>query len=164
MYSWGKASQARKEGLHPDMVRVLDRYITIAEIDTVILEGVRSDEQCYINFGRGRTAAQCLKGGCPAKYARPALSKVTWIGHALSSNHRKVAGYGRAVDLYPYPVSLVLNAKPREYEPLFDRIAADMFKAAEIEGVKIRWGANWDTDNTPRERGETDNPHFELLV
>jgi peptidoglycan L-alanyl-D-glutamate endopeptidase CwlK len=59
-------------------------------------------------------------------------------------------------------VNLVLNARPKEYEPLFDKIAVAMFTAAKELRISIRWGANWDLDNMPRERGETDNPHFEL--
>lgn len=160
---WGKASKARMEGLHPDLVKVLDKYIEISQVDSTIIEGVRSDEQCYINFGKGRNAAQCRAGGCPEKYAQPHLSKVTWLGKALSSNHRKkVDGFGHAVDMYPYPVSLVLSGKPKDWEPLFNQMAKDMFEAAKCVGVKIRWGADWDIDNLPRERGETDNPHFEL--
>jgi peptidoglycan L-alanyl-D-glutamate endopeptidase CwlK len=163
MYTFGKASLARLEGLHPDLVRVVKLAITISEIDFTIIEGVRSDEQCYINFGKGRTAAQCLAKGCPAKYAQPHLPRVTWLNHPLSSDHHaKGDGYGHAVDLYPYPVCLVLNEKPKVYEPLFDKIAVAVFKAAKQLGVSIRWGANWDLDNVPRERGETDNPHFEL--
>ena len=162
---FGKASEARLKGLHPDLVKVLRRAIATSPIDFTIIEGLRSDEQCYINFGKGRTAAQCTAGGCPAKYANPSAAKVTWLKKALSSNHRKKAdGLGYAVDIYPYPVSLVLQGKPRDWEPLFDKLAKTMFQAAKDEGVNIRWGADWDVDNVPRERGETDNPHFELRV
>jgi len=141
---------------------VLKQAIQLSEIDMTIIEGVRTDEQCFINFGQGRTAAQCEAGGCPAKYAQPGKPKVTWLKHALSSNHRKKDdGFGHAVDLYPYPVSQVLGKKSG-WEPLFDKIAEAMFKAAKELNVPIRWGANWDMDNMPRERGETDNPHFEL--
>lgn len=164
MHVWGKASKARMEGLHPDLKKVLNKYIEISQVDSTIIEGVRSDEQCYINFGKGRTAAQCQAGGCPAKYAAPHMAKVTWVKHALSSNHRKKTdGYGYAVDMYPYPVSLVLAGKPKDWEPLFNQMAKDMMEAAKCVGVKIRWGADWDVDNIPRERGETDNPHFELV-
>jgi peptidoglycan L-alanyl-D-glutamate endopeptidase CwlK len=164
MHVWGKASQQRMEGLHPDLRKVLNRYIEISRIDSTIIEGVRSDEQCYINFGKGRNAAQCQAGGCPAKYASPSSAKVTWVGHALSSNHRKKAdGYGYAVDMYPYPVSLVLAGKEKDWKPLFNTMAEDMKQAAKDVGVKIRWGADWDQDGVAREKGETDNPHFELL-
>jgi peptidoglycan L-alanyl-D-glutamate endopeptidase CwlK len=165
MFVFGDASRARMVGLHPDLVRVLNAAVGLSEIDLTIIEGVRSDEQCYINFGKGRNAAECAAGGCPAKYAQPHLGKVTWLGHALSSNHRKHAdGFGHAVDIWPYPVSLVLNQTPHQYEPLFDKIAHAMFAAAHQFGIRIRWGADWDQDNVPRERGETDNPHFELVA
>jgi len=162
-YVFGPSSEARLKGLHPDLVKVLRRAITASPIDFTIVEGLRSDEQCYINFGKGRTAGQCTTGGCPAQYAKPSAAKVTWLKKALSSNHRKNSdGLGHAVDIYPYPVSLVLRGKPKDWEPLFDKLAETMFKAAKDEGVAIRWGCDWDLDNVPRERGETDNPHFEL--
>jgi peptidoglycan L-alanyl-D-glutamate endopeptidase CwlK len=162
-YMFGKASEARLVGLHPLLVKVLRRAIAISDIDFTIIEGLRSDKQCYINFGKGRTAAQCSAAGCPPEFAQPKAAKVTWLKNPLSSNHRRKAdGFGHAVDLYPYPVSLVLGAKPKQYEPLFDEIAKVMFEAAKKENVSIRWGADWDKDNMPRERGETDNPHFEL--
>lgn len=162
-YVFGKASQTRMEGLHPNLKKVLELAIMLSNQDFTIIEGVRSDQQCYINFGKGRTAAQCSAAGCPPHYANPKAAKVTWVKHPLSSNHRKKKdGYGHAVDLYPYPVNLVLGKKPRDYEPLFDKIAVAMFKAAKQLNIPIRWGADWDLDNMPRERGETDNPHFEL--
>lgn len=161
-YEFGLGSQARMLGLHPNLTKVLNLAIETSDIDFTILEGVRSDEQCYINFGKGRTTKECLAVDCPAKYAQPGQFKVTWVGHPLSSNHRKKAdGFGYAVDIYPYPVSLVLDHKSG-WEPLFDKIAKVMFKAAKELNISIRWGADWDMDNIPRERGETDNPHFEL--
>lgn len=163
IYKFGTGSLARLEGLHPDLANVCKKAIGISKIDFTVMEGLRSDEQCYINFGKGRTAAQCSAAGCPARYAQPKQAKVTWVNHPLSSNHRKKAdGLGHAVDLYPYPVALWWGKKPKEFEPLFDKIAEAMFAAAKELGVAIRWGADWDLDNKPRERGETDNPHFEL--
>jgi peptidoglycan L-alanyl-D-glutamate endopeptidase CwlK len=162
MHVFGPASEARLATLHPKLVAVTRRALQLSPIDFMIMEGARSDEQCFINFGKGRTAAQCVAGGCPAKYAKPSAGKVTWLGHALSSNHRKSPdGFGHAEDIYPYPVSQVLGHKTG-WEPLFDQIAKAMFAAAKELSVPIRWGADWDLDNMPRERGETDNPHFEL--
>lgn len=154
----GGRSQTRLIGVHPNLVRVVKRAAQIATSaeDFSVLEGVRSDHQCYINFGKGRTSAQCLAGGCPASYAKPHEAKVTWLKKALSSNHRKkVDGYGHAVDLVPYPLDWNDLKK-------FDRLADLMMRAAVLEGVHIRWGADWDKDGKPRERGETDSPHFEL--
>ena len=64
---------------------------------------------------------------------------------------------GDAVDLVPYPVDWDTASK-------FDLIALAMFEAANDLGIKIRWGADWDQDGKPRERGEYDSPHFELAT
>lgn len=164
MFILGPRSRAAMVGLHPDMQKVIELAITLSEIDFMVLEGLRSDEQCYINWGQGRTAADCKRVGIAQKYAQPKLPKVTWLKNPLSSNHRKSKdGKGHAVDVYPYPLSLVFgNKKPKDYEPLFDKIALAMFKAASQLNIAIRWGSDWDMDKMPRERGETDNPHFEL--
>ena len=146
----------RLEGLHPDLVAIVKQAARMGAIQFMVVEGVRSTEQCYINFGKGRTAAQCVAGGCPAKYAQPRLAKVTWLGHALSSNHHaKADGLGYAVDLLPAPYDWKDPAK-------FDLLAKTMFAAAAILKKHIRWGADWNENGHPRERGETDSPHFEL--
>jgi peptidoglycan L-alanyl-D-glutamate endopeptidase CwlK len=44
----------------------------------------------------------------------------------------------------------------------FDLVAKAMFAAAKELGLPLRWGADWDKDGKPRERGETDSPHFEI--
>jgi peptidoglycan LD-endopeptidase CwlK len=155
----GQRSLSRLDGVHPDLVRVVVRAAAMAKAvveDFTVLEGVRTVEQMYAVYGKGRTAAQCQANGVPAKYARPKEAKVTWLSDPLMSNHRKRAdGYGRAVDLAPYPIDW--NAAAR-----FDKLANLMFRAASIEGVRIRWGADWDADGRARERGESDSPHFEL--
>ena len=146
----------RLSGVHPNLQKVVKRAIEISEQDFSVLEGVRSDEQCYINWGKGRTAAQCQAKGVPAKYAKPTVAKVTWLNNPLSSNHRKKPdGYGHAVDLAPYPLDWNDLTK-------FDKISKAMFAAAKELGITIRWGADWDNDGKPRERGETDSPHFEV--
>jgi peptidoglycan L-alanyl-D-glutamate endopeptidase CwlK len=144
-YSFGAASKARLKELHPDLVKVLQRAIQLSEIDFTIIEGLRSKQRQAELYAQGRT-----KPG----------PKVTWT---MNSNHMaKADGFGYAVDIYPYPVSQVLGKPAKDWEPLFDKIAKAMFAAAKEVGVRIRWGADWDADNLPRERGETDNPHFEL--
>jgi len=41
-YSLSKKSRGRLAGVHPDLVKVVERTIEITEIDFVVLEGVRS--------------------------------------------------------------------------------------------------------------------------
>lgn len=154
----GQRSLARLEGVHPDLVRVVKRAAAMAkrEEDFTVLEGVRSKEQCWINYGKGRTVQQCKAAGVPPVYAQPGAAKVTWLADPLNSKHvRQKDGYSHAVDLAPYPIDWNDLAR-------FDRMAKLVSAAALAEGVSVRWGADWDRDGKPRERGETDSPHFEL--
>ena len=141
----------RLHGVDERLVRVVERAIQLTTIDFMVVEGVRSREQCAINYGKGRTAAQCKAKGVSAKYAKPALVKVTWLNNPYASKHVS----GQAVDLLPAPY---------DWKDLagFDAVAKAMLAAAKELGVSIRWGADWDADGKPREKGETDSPHFEL--
>jgi len=137
----GQRSLSRLDGVHPDLVRVVKRAAAMAtaEEDFTVLEGVRTPARQRELYAQGRTK--------PGKI-------VTWT---LKSNHfRNVrTGFGHAVDLAPFPIDWNDHGR-------FDRLAKLIFRAAAAEGVAIRWGADWDRDGKPRERGETDSPHFEL--
>jgi peptidoglycan L-alanyl-D-glutamate endopeptidase CwlK len=147
----------RLTGVHPSLINVVKKAVAKVPFDVTVIEGVRSDEQCYINFGKGRTPAECIKGNCPAKYSNPNVAKVTWLNHALSCNHRKKPdGFGHAVDLFPGTWDVKTGGP-------YDQMKVAMFEAAKEAGVKLRWGADWNQNGKCREHGETDNPHFELV-
>jgi peptidoglycan LD-endopeptidase CwlK len=131
-----KTSLAKLKGVDPRLVRVVLKAAQLAttEQDFSVEEGVRTLARQKRLYAQGRTK--------PGKI-------VTWT---LKSKHIE----GKAVDLLPYPEGW--SAKLSD----FNAIAKLMFKAAQIEGVEIRWGADWDRDGKPRERGEYDSPHFEL--
>lgn len=152
----GERSLKNLEGVHPKLRAVVNRAIGITTVDFLVLEGVRSVLQCHINYGKGRTAAQCRAAGVDVKHAKPGVAKVTWT---LNSNHKinKVTGFGHAVDLVPWPIDWNDLKK-------FDAISKAMFQASDELKVPIRWGADWDRDGKPRERGESDSPHFELAI
>lgn len=136
----GARSLERLKGVHPDLVRVIKHAIAISSQDFSVLEGVRSLARQKELYAKGRTAPG---------------PKVTWT---MNSKHRKQAdGFGHAVDLVPFPLDWNTTSK-------FNAIADAVFRAAEAEGVAIRWGADWDRDGKPRERGESDSPHFEVVV
>jgi len=141
-YSLSARSQARLEGVHPDLKRVVERAILKSDQDFTVLEGVRTPQRQRQLYAQGRT--------------RPG-PKVTWT---LNSRHfiNPATGYGHAVDLAPYPIDW---EGPTRF-PKFDAISRAMFAASKELGIAIRWGADWDRDGKPRERGETDSPHFEL--
>lgn len=138
-YGLGDRSRKNLEGVHPKMVAVVERAIEITTQDFLVLEGVRTQARQDELYAQGRTTPG---------------NKVTWT---RTSNHFKNArtGYGHAVDICPWPVDWSKTSK-------FDAISKAMFQAADELDTPIRWGADWDRDGKPRERGETDSPHFEL--
>lgn len=152
-FSLGTKSKSMLAGVHPDLVRVVERAIELTAQDFMVLEGVRTEKRQRELYGQGRTAKELAAVKIDPALAKPGMDRVTWT---LKSNHFKQAdGYGHAVDLVPYPVDWNTLSK-------FDAIADAMMKAADELGVSIRHGADWDMDGKRRERGESDNPHFEL--
>ncbi len=139
-YALGAASIANLRGVHIDLVRVVTLAITLTKVDFKVIEGVRTPERQRALYAQGRTAPGPV---------------VTWT---LNSNHfRQRDGFGHAVDLLPAPYDWKATAP-------FDEVARAMRLAGEMLGIPIRWGADWDRDGRPREKGETDSPHFELAA
>lgn len=126
-------------GVHPKLVTVVSKAIELSTQDFMVLCGVRTLAEQKALYAQGRTTPGPI---------------VTWT---LNSRHiPKEGGYGYAVDLVPYPVDWNTSSK-------FDAISKAMFAAAKELDIKIRWGADWDMDGKPKEKGETDSPHFELV-
>ena len=134
-HKFSKLSEQRLTGLNPKLVQVVRTALTKTKQDFLVLEGLRTPQRQRELYNQGRTT--------PGKV-------VTWT---MKSKHLS----GDAVDLVPYPVDWDTASK-------FDLIALAMFEAANDLGIKIRWGADWDQDGKPRERGEYDSPHFELAT
>lgn len=113
----------------------LIRVVKRASEDAVfmVIEGVRTQARQDELYAQGRTKPGTV---------------VTWT---RTSKHIT----GHAVDLGPVPLDWSNAAG-------FDAIAKAMIGAAVELGIAIRWGADWDGDGKPREKGETDSPHWEL--
>lgn len=113
------------------------RVVKRAAEDAVflVIEGVRDQKRQDQLYAQGRTTPGPI---------------VTWV---KTSKHCS----GLAVDIAPYPLDWKNTAA-------FDALAKVMFAAAAELHVHIRWGADWDEDGVPREHGETDSPHFELVI
>lgn len=153
IYQLGKHSRAELEGVHPDLVAVVERAIELTSVDFSVHDGIR-------------TIAE------QTEYVRSGVSKT------MKSKHLKQQdGHGHAVDLVPY-----INGKLRwEMEPIH-KIAKAVRQAAQERGVKIRWGGCWERlDNTSRSpalmveeyvakrrrqgrRPFVDGPHFEIIL
>lgn len=129
-------SEKRLEGVNPTLVSIVRRAAKRLPFSLFVVEGLRTRERQAELYAQGRTK--------PGK-------KVTWTLH---SKHLE----GKAVDLAP----LINGAIDWADLSKFDAIAKAMRDAAKEVGVAVRWGGDWDMDGQPRERGESDSPHFEL--
>lgn len=148
MPALGKASLAKLEGVHPDLVKVIKEAIKESPVDFSIVYGVRSTEEQKRLYALGRTVVN--PDGKSAK--KPLGNIVTQKnGTTNKSNHQvKADGKGHAIDFVPY-----INGKiDWDATNSFKIIAAHVMATAKCLGVKLTWGGNWKT--------LIDLPHFEL--
>lgn len=104
----------RLRGVHPDLVKVVERAIQITTVDFTVLEGVRSPER---------------------------QKKLVESGASQTMNSRHIPGadgYAKAVDLGAY-----VDDQVDWSWPLYFKIAAAMKEAAKQLGVDIVCGADW---------------------
>jgi len=135
-FVFGNVSQTRLKGVHPDLVRVVEKALSYGIMDFSVVQGVRTQAEQDALYAQGRTT----KGPV-----------VTWT---RKSNHLvQPDGYGHAVDLAPYDGGKInWDNAGKFYE-----LAKIMMRAASELGVKIRWGGNFS-------ESKRDLPHFELLT
>lgn len=136
-------SKERLKGVNANLVKVIELATTLTKQPFQVTQGLRTKVECYVNYGKGRSASECASKGVPTKYAQPTLSKVTWLSNPLASKHAT----GKAVDLVPYPVDWKDLSK-------FKAIADAILEASRKLGVTVTWGGSWKTSK--------DYPHFEI--
>ena len=133
-YKLGTRSKNNLKGVHPDLVKVVEKAIGLTTQDFTVIEGVRTTKRQQELYAQGRTA--------------PGNIVTNVDGVKKKSNHQaKADHYGHAVDIIPYPVDWDSISK-------FDNIAVAMKLAACELGVDIVWGGDWENFK--------DYPHFEL--
>ena len=127
------ASILRLKGVHPDLVRVVERAAELmpeGNLSFRVTEGLRSKER---------------------------QAELVAAGASQTMNSRHLTGH--AVDLAAEVNGDVRWAVPRpstwkkEYWPLYDKLGWLMKKAAGEVGVPIEWGGDWKM---------RDGPHFQL--
>ena len=115
-FKLGQRSLDRLKGVHPDLVKVVERAIEITTVDFTVLEGVRAPERQKILVDSG--ASQTL-------------------------NSRHIPGrdgFAKAVDLGAW-----VDGQVDWSWPLYHKIAKAMKTAAQELGVPIEWGGDWRT-------------------
>ena len=116
MFQLGPRSKMRLNGVHPDLVKVVERAIQITTVDFTILEGVRDPlrQKKLVESGASQT---------------------------MNSRHIPGAdGYAKAVDLGAW-----VDDQVDWSWPLYHKIADAMKEAARQVKVPIEWGGDWRT-------------------
>lgn len=147
-YVIGARSRERLEGVHPDLVRVVERAIEITDVDFAVICGVRTVKEQIALYAKGRTTAQMRKAGVYDRAGEPGEKIVTWT---LNSQHFRnpKTGFGHAVDLAPF-----IGGKIDWTWKHFPMIARAMKIAAKEADVPVEWGGDWVQ--------RPDGPHFQL--
>lgn len=141
-YSWGERSKRLIAQLHPQAVRVLERWMSLLNStegapDVRIVETARSPAQAAANAARG-------------------------VGIVHSKHVPGRDGYARAWDFQ------IVGSDPYNRAKL-DIAISLMLKASDQLGIPIRSGGDWDMDGIPTERDASekgniaDHVHGELL-
>ena len=116
MFSLGPQSKMRLRGVHPDLIKVVERAIQITTVDFTVLEGVRD----------------------PLRQ-----KKLVEAGASQTMNSRHIPGadgYAKAVDLGAW-----VDDQVDWSWPLYHKIADAMKEAAKQVGVPIEWGGDFRT-------------------
>ena len=153
-FNLSNRSRGKLEGVHPDMVAVVERAIELTKVDFGVTYGVRTVEEQERLVASGRSQTMKSK-------------------HLIQDS-----GYSHAVDVVAYDGSDVV------WEiNVYDDICDAFKQAAEEKGVSIKWGAAWsegdirsysgtaedamnayiDLRRSQGRRPFIDGPHFELM-
>ena len=148
----GNKSKANLEGVHPDLVKVINESIKDTPIDFTVFSGVRTLAEQKHLYSLGRTVVN--PDGKTAK--KPMGNVVTKAdGIKNKSNHQvKSDGYGHAVDLYAYYKGKIQFNDEQSLLVIATHIKA----TAKCMGIKITWGGDW----TYEKQGIVDKPHFQI--
>jgi len=139
MFSFGNSSSARLASADERLQRVARRALAFGVMDFSIAEGHRSIERQQELYDQGK-------------------SQIDGITRTGKHNYQP----SQAIDIVPYPAVVngvnIWNDKQR-----FCVLAGLMLAAAAEEGVKLRWGGDWDGDGNNADSTFHDLPHFEIV-
>ena len=138
-FRFGKSSSEKLATCDIRLQRIMQRALSFGIMDFSIIEGYRSIEEQQDKFKQG-------------------LSEIDGISKKGKHNYSP----SLAVDIMPYPTGIngvdVWKDKQR-----FCVLAGIVLSSAKLEGVKIRWGGDWDGDGNNADSNFSDLPHFEIL-
>jgi len=137
MYKLSKRSISNLEGVHPDLIAVIERAIQITPIDFGVSEGVRTIERQRQLVAEGKSTTMDSKH-------IPTHFEITNQDFTYLSGK-----YGAAVDLF-----VLVDGKVTWEHKHFRKAIQAVFTAAIELGVQVEAGALW--------RDFLDSPHIQL--
>lgn len=145
MASFGSKSQERLSTCHEDMQKICNFVIRF--YDFSVLEGVRETARQQQLFAEGKSKLD---------------------GITKKSKHQpNEDGVSMAVDVAPYPIDF--SDEPKTLARFYFlmgmmKMAAEMlYDAGEITH-RLRFGLDWDMDNSFTDQNFDDLPHMELII
>lgn len=133
MFEFSEKSERILAACHDDLDKVLREAIKV--YDFSVIEGPRDKEQ-------------------QTRYYNEGLSKVQFP----RSKHNRVPS--EAIHIAPYPISF---SNRRKNLARFYFLAGVVKTIACQNGIKVRWGGDWDGDGDFEDQSFDDLMHFELI-
>jgi peptidoglycan L-alanyl-D-glutamate endopeptidase CwlK len=119
-HSLSARSWSRLVGVHPDLVRVVERAIALSPVDFAVTQGVRTQAEQDELYAQGRTK--------PGRIV------------TMTRNSRHIGGH--AIDVVPW-VNGAIEWDDDGKLGLWPVIAKAMKQAAKELDVAIAWGGDW---------------------
>jgi len=137
-FTFGKRSQENLSDVHPDLRKVAERALSFGIMDFSVIEGHRSLERQQELYKDGK-------------------SQIDGINKKGKHNYKP----SHAIDVLPYP-AVVNGINVWNDNHRWCVLAGLFMAAANLEGVDIRWGGDWDGDGNNADSRFNDYPHYEL--
>ena len=137
MPKFSNASKDRLAQCDERLQRIMNKVIE--HYDCSILTGHRTEEQQELMYS-----------------SVPQRSKLRWP----MSKHNKIPSV--AVDVAPYPIPYEWGEDWRDRVKFYE-LKAIIFYVASKQGVKIRFGGDWDMDKDYKDNKFNDLVHFEIV-
>lgn len=138
MPSFGRTSKTRLHECHPDLIRLFEAVVEY--YDCTVLEGHRPESRQTEYFT-----------------STPQRSKVPWP----QSKHNSYPS--NAIDAAPWPIPDNWGEDHMKDLVKFYEFAAIVRYEAARQGIRIRWGGDWDSDGNYKDQKFDDLVHFELV-
>lgn len=151
LYQLGEASRRRLVGVHPDLVRVVERAISLTDCDFAVIEGVRTAERQaeLVAAGASRTLASRHLTGHAVDLGAYVGGRISWdwpLYHLIADAMRAAARVEKV---------------PIRWGGVWDRQLAQL-SGAGPDGIEGEVSAYVARRRSEGARAFLDGPHFEL--